>query len=787
MIAGLGILAYVTRAGLGSGGDLSCTILYLGLMQMVRLGVPIGEVLHVLLDNTAADNKVLICCSACKCFVLVVCCCVVDKTIPKTTLHANGAQNNTMIFFLGFLVLRDHVEEAGFFCMQVGHTYSRIDQSFRTLIRHMMSRPIYTVTEMLSSIAVYLSAYGSLGCFELHCMWSWSAFFAPHVHERFTGFDTGQFGSGMHQFMVRKDPHGVVRLWVRPSSQASSWLPEGEGMPIFKSEPSGHPELKNAKPDVEWRRAAVEATVNAWMSYMPVSPNVLASIKDNWRARFSCLPPPNGDITQIPVSQQLEWADLPRRTPGTFCPPCPVAGLSLGLEIPDVMPMTYHGRTTADREYELRQHQQIVMAHNARAVFQAQFLFVKGTSGAVELQRVANGISIADAQADDIVFSTAVLEHHPQEGLHGFWGHFSPKPNPAFDASDSKTGTKFIRQQEVRRADILVYNVQIFDAPAPAGHAKKKVVRVKVESLRALAEVSNEQPPVPTDDAQLPVTHGGLGGTQPYAGTAAPWWTARCKKLTVSELRQQLDARGLDNTGHKSELCKRLVEAGPDAEEEAGEEQEAEEQEAHGNSGDGSGNDDGDGHDGDGGDDSDDSDDSGGSEDDGGGKNDKDSADDDPPPPIPEGWAVVEFGQPFMQFLLWTQLTKTEPPRWRRWIVLKELPAGRRKFTHDAHLYDEPSTKKRGVQLSKDAHSDGLWVGIKQMGVASIMPVAMPPPPGPPRPPPPPPPRRPPAKRRAPAAAGKRSSRNKKQCQPFRPGDNSDGLAAYAREGEKGK
>ena len=58
MIAGLGILAYVTRAGLGSGGDLSCTILYLGLLHMVRLGVPLGTVLHVLLNNTTADNKI---------------------------------------------------------------------------------------------------------------------------------------------------------------------------------------------------------------------------------------------------------------------------------------------------------------------------------------------------------------------------------------------------------------------------------------------------------------------------------------------------------------------------------------------------------------------------------------------------------------------------------------------------------------------------------------------------------------------------------------------------------
>ena len=36
LIAGVGMLAFVTRGGLGAGGDLSCTVLYLALMQMVK-------------------------------------------------------------------------------------------------------------------------------------------------------------------------------------------------------------------------------------------------------------------------------------------------------------------------------------------------------------------------------------------------------------------------------------------------------------------------------------------------------------------------------------------------------------------------------------------------------------------------------------------------------------------------------------------------------------------------------------------------------------------------------
>ena len=477
MISGLGILAYVTRSGLGSGADLSCTVLYLGLLHLVASGRPIGEALFVLLDNTTADNK-----------------------------------NNEVMFFLAWLVATGKVTEASFFCMQVGHTYSRIDQTFRTLIGHLLAKAIYTVPSLVHWIGEYLRAYTSLGCTELHCVWNWKAFFAPHVHERFTGFDTGQFGSGMHEFMLRKDDKGVVRMWVRASSQASSWLPAGEGMAVFKSIPVGHPQLKNALPDSKWKRDEVYSTVYAWMRYLPVLPEVLVSVKADWESRFSTLPQPDGDISSIPASQPLEWADLPTRNASMRLPPLSLHGLSSGLENPDVCPMTFHGRSAGDREYEVAHYQQQLVQQSSKAIFQAHFLFVMGSTG-VELQRVANGLCLADALAEDIVFSTSVLEHHPQVGLRGFWGHFNLKLNPHFDVQDKKSGNKYVRQLRVTRADILVYNVQIFEPPAPAGHPTKKLLRVKAESLRALAEVSSEQPHVSSEgDADLPDTHGGGAG-----------------------------------------------------------------------------------------------------------------------------------------------------------------------------------------------------------------------------------------------------------------------------------
>ena len=77
----------------------------------------------------------------------------------------------------------------------------------------------------------------------------WKKFFAPHVHQNFEGFATGSYGSGMHEFVFRKDSDGVVRMWHRKSSQATTWFPDGDGMPVFQSSPEGRPELKKAKPD----------------------------------------------------------------------------------------------------------------------------------------------------------------------------------------------------------------------------------------------------------------------------------------------------------------------------------------------------------------------------------------------------------------------------------------------------------------------------------------------------------------------------------------------------------
>eukprot|EP00965_Chrysotila_dentata_P007991 260602-Pleurochrysis_carterae.AAC.1 len=64
----------------------------------------------------------------------------------------------------------------------------------------------------------------------------------------------------MHEFILRKDAPGVVRMYFRKSSQASTWLPEGLGYEIFKSTPDPALPLAGLKPDDKWDKSTVEGT-----------------------------------------------------------------------------------------------------------------------------------------------------------------------------------------------------------------------------------------------------------------------------------------------------------------------------------------------------------------------------------------------------------------------------------------------------------------------------------------------------------------------------------------------
>ena len=521
MVAGLGLMAFVTRDGLGSGPNLSCTVLYLGLMALVAAGRPIGTSLNILLDNTGADNK-----------------------------------NNEMMFFLAWLVATDVIGEGSFFCMMVGHTYSAIDQSFRTLIRQLYSFPIWTVLQLLSRIHEYLRPYNCLEVHELHCLWDWKAFFKDHVHTRFGGFGTGQYGTGMHEFVLRKDCNGDVRLWLRTSAQSSGWLPEGDGYLVFKSLPKGPPPL--APLDKTWKRDVVQATVRAWFPYMRVSPQEEARIKQEWSERFACLPP-DGDPEQLPADKKLRWMELPKAF-NIRGPENDVAarGFLAGsrIENPEVNPVVGPGRTAAQIQAEVATYKARMRAMSNVALFQADFLFVKYNTE-VLLCRVAHGACLFLALEEDIAITCLAYEHHAQPGHAGFWGTFTKKKNPAYNPADSKCGTQFVRLPNVSRDEILVYDVHVFET-ASSTPGEPKELRVTTESLRALSQKSEQhQPKV----LSVPETHSSdapAGAGDADDGGALLHPLVRNK---VPALRAELERRNLRSDGLKLVLVARLTEA----------------------------------------------------------------------------------------------------------------------------------------------------------------------------------------------------------------------------------
>lgn len=272
------MLCFIAHQRLGGGANLSCTCIYLTLLHMVEHGHTLGSRLQLLLDNTCSENKC-----------------------------------NEVIFLLAFLVATDVFEDASFFCMMKGHTYTTLDQSFNTMQMHLKQIGIYCISSLIHHIWKALAKYSCLKVRELHALWDWRAFFKPHIDKRLSGFATGQFGPGMHEFYLRKNVKGEVRLWLRASSQASDWLPEGDGYLIFSSIPTGEPPL--AAPvqlEHQWGRIEFEATLRQWFRFMVVdSERTHTNIRKEWSSVLDALPPDN-DINQLADDLKPQWQELPK-------------------------------------------------------------------------------------------------------------------------------------------------------------------------------------------------------------------------------------------------------------------------------------------------------------------------------------------------------------------------------------------------------------------------------------------------------------------------------------------
>lgn len=353
--------------------------------------------------------------------------------------------------------------------MLKGHTYTGLDQSFNTMMSHLKQFAIYTISKLVKAIWRALKAYNCVRVIELHALWDWCGYFEPHIHERFGGFATSQFGSGMHEFRARMDSDGVVRVWFRRSSQASSWEPEGPGYPVFTSVPLGEPALAPAaKSDSKWRRIEVEGTLRQWFQFMHVKDQDEAeAIRKEWGEVFKRLPT-DGDPNHLAPELKPKWGVLPicaARTPFTGRATS-LDAVSSHMENPPINPITGLGRTAAEVQREVAAYRAVLRQRESSsenpAVFQGDYLFVQLAGKSLMLARVAHGCSMEEATSPEITFAVGEYNHEPQDGVLGFLGTFTKKLNEAHNPADKRTGNKFVKHLHVTRGDIVMYDVRTF-------------------------------------------------------------------------------------------------------------------------------------------------------------------------------------------------------------------------------------------------------------------------------------------------------------------------------------
>eukprot|EP00965_Chrysotila_dentata_P100862 3331825-Pleurochrysis_carterae.AAC.1 len=173
---------------------------------------------------------------------------------------------------------------------------------------------VYTISRLIHMVKALLVEYNVIAVTELHAVWDFSTWLEPFVHN-IKGFATSQYGDGMHEFLIRKDRHGVVRIVFRKSSQASTWQPEGQGLEVFKTEPTGRPCFADFKPDSAWERQTVEATVRYWLPHFAIPRDEdRTAAHAEWTSRLWELPP-NLKPDNLPASQLPKWPTLPTAGP----------------------------------------------------------------------------------------------------------------------------------------------------------------------------------------------------------------------------------------------------------------------------------------------------------------------------------------------------------------------------------------------------------------------------------------------------------------------------------------
>lgn len=273
------MLIYIARAAVGGGPNLVCTVLLLSIAMHVTCGRKLGRRLHLQLDNTTSENK-----------------------------------NSTVLGFVALLVAWDVFEDATIFFLPVGHTYNELDAAFSPLIKGMLATVVATISALVSFIERALAIKRVRVVRDLPHVWDFTMWLEGFMFN-LGGFATSQQSSGMHEFYFAKDADGHVRLRARQSSQASTWLPEGDGDFVFRTvpDPAVPPPIAPLKTDEEWGRAQVSVNIRRWLPYLGMNINDMRAAELEWDSVFRRLPF-DGDASKLMVEDLLQWPTLPTRT-----------------------------------------------------------------------------------------------------------------------------------------------------------------------------------------------------------------------------------------------------------------------------------------------------------------------------------------------------------------------------------------------------------------------------------------------------------------------------------------
>ena len=462
--AGVGMMVYVARAGLGGGANLVCTVLMLALFCHNRLGRPLGRSLHLQLDNTTAENK-----------------------------------NNVVFGVVGWLVWMCYFDEAVIFFMHVGHTYNDLDQTFAPLIGEMLRVVMASVEALLSFLESKLSVQRVREVRDLPHLWDFDAWIRPCLHP-FKGFATTQHSSGMHEFLFKRDPDGNVRVHYRQTSQSSTWLPEGPGDLVFKSPPQGQPPIAAFKSDESWGRDRVQCNVRQWLPHLGLNIAAFSAAEESWKRVFSQIPSSAADL---PAGQHLLWETLPVQVQGQHAPTMTVGARTDMIENPPVNPVETqernHGAVARDTAVWQQAQRQAAATNALQPIFHSEYVFFKLADATanqlIALGRIVRAPFGGAIQPDDLLDITE-YSHTPHIQVCGFFGTFAAKENSLYDPT-AKGSVKFVRHKSVKRATVLHANVETWLDAARA-------LRVCLKSLRVLADTLPDEYGLP---ATIPPLH----------------------------------------------------------------------------------------------------------------------------------------------------------------------------------------------------------------------------------------------------------------------------------------